>query len=51
MSGEQYLIDTNVLIRSVQPEGSEFRVVDRAIHRIEETGDTPCYTSQNLGEF
>jgi predicted nucleic acid-binding protein len=51
MPGERYLIDTNVLIRSVQPEGSEFRVVDRAIHRLEEKDDTPCYTSQNLGEF
>jgi predicted nucleic acid-binding protein len=51
MSGERYLIDSNVLLRSVHPEGSEFRVVDRAIHRLEETDDTPCYTSQNLGEF
>jgi len=51
MPGERCLIDTNVLIRSVQPEGSEFRVVDRAIHRLEETDSAPCYTSQNLGEF
>jgi predicted nucleic acid-binding protein len=51
MSGERYLIDSNVLLRSVHPEGSEFRVVDRAIHRLEETDDIPCYTSQNLGEF
>jgi predicted nucleic acid-binding protein len=51
MSGLRYRIDTNVLIRSVQPEGPEFRLVDRAIHHLEETGETPCYTSQNLGEF
>ena len=51
MPGERYLIDSNVLIRLVQPGGPEFSVVDHAIHRIEEADDTPCYTSQNLGEF
>jgi predicted nucleic acid-binding protein len=51
MLGERYLIDSNVLIRWVQPEAAEFRLVDRAIHRMEETNDTPCYTSQNIGEF
>jgi predicted nucleic acid-binding protein len=51
MSGERYLIDSNVLIRWVQPEASEFRVVVRAIRWLEDTDDTPCYTSQNLGEF
>jgi predicted nucleic acid-binding protein len=51
MSGERYLIDSNVLIRWVQPEVSEFRFVVRAIRRLEESDDTPCFTSQNLGEF
>jgi predicted nucleic acid-binding protein len=51
MSGGRYLIDTNILIRSVQPDGSEFQVVKQAIHRFEEADDTPFYTSQNLGEF
>jgi len=51
MAGRLYLIDSNVLIRWVQPEDSGFRIVERAIHRLEDTDDTPCYTSQNLGEF
>jgi predicted nucleic acid-binding protein len=51
MPGRLYLIDSNVLIRWVHPEGSEFQVVNRAIHRLEEADDIPCYTSQILGEF
>jgi predicted nucleic acid-binding protein len=51
MPGRLYLIDSNVLIRWVQPEGVEFGVAYRAIHHLEETDDIPCYTSQNLGEF
>ena len=51
MPGRLYLIDSNVLIRWVQPEGAEFGVVYRAIHCLEKTDDIPCYTSQNLGEF
>jgi predicted nucleic acid-binding protein len=51
MAGTLYLIDSNVLIRWVRPEASEFQVVVRSIRRLEEADDTPCYTSQNLGEF
>ena len=51
MPGERYLIDSNVLIRWLRPEVSEFRFVVRAIRQLEETDDTPCYTSQNLCEF
>ncbi|MGA2050688.1 MAG: type II toxin-antitoxin system VapC family toxin [Terracidiphilus sp.] len=51
MPGKPYLVDSNVLIRWVQPEGPQFEVVRKAILRIENTDDTPCYTSQNLGEF
>jgi len=51
MAGRLYLIDSNVLIRWVQPEASEFRAVVQAIHHLEDARDTPCYTSQNLGEF
>jgi predicted nucleic acid-binding protein len=51
MAGGPYLIDSNVLIRWVQPEASEFRAVKQAILHLEETGETACYTSQNLGEF
>jgi predicted nucleic acid-binding protein len=51
MPGELYLIDSNVLIRWVQPEGPQFQLVKQAILRLEYADDTPCYTSQNLGEF
>ena len=51
MAGTLYLIDSNILIRWVQPEGLEFRLVRRAIQTLEEMDDVPCYTSQNLGEF
>jgi predicted nucleic acid-binding protein len=51
MPGELYLVDSNVLIRWVQPDDPQFRVVEQAIHRFEEAGQTLCYTSQNLGEF
>ena len=51
MARKLYLIDTNVLIRWVHPEGLDFRVVMRAICSLESSNDTPCFTSQNLGEF
>jgi len=51
MAGVRYLVDTNILIRSVHPALPEFELVSQVMHRIEETGITPYYTSQNLGEF
>jgi len=51
MAGTLYLIDSNVLIRWIRPEAAEFQVVVRSIRSLEEPDDTPCYTSQNLGEF
>jgi predicted nucleic acid-binding protein len=51
MAGELYLVDTNILIRWVQPGVPDFELVRRAIQRLEDSNDIPCYTSQNLGEF
>ena len=51
MPGRLYLIDSNILIRWVQPEHPDFQTVRRAIQHLEDSADTPCYTSQNLGEF
>jgi predicted nucleic acid-binding protein len=51
MAGELYLIDSNVLIRWVQPEGVDFRVVTASIQSIDILRGVPCFTSQNLGEF
>src|ERR1700761_2462245 len=51
MPGEQWLIDTNVILRWIQPEDREFSLVRNAITKLEQVGSVPCYTSQNLGEF
>jgi predicted nucleic acid-binding protein len=51
MPGRLYLIDSNILIRWVQPEHQDFKTVRQAIQHLEDSADTPCYTSQNLGEF
>ena len=51
MPGRLYLIDSNILIRWVQPAHPDFTVVRGAIQHLEDSEDTPCFTSQNLGEF
>jgi predicted nucleic acid-binding protein len=51
MAGELVLIDSNVLIRWVQPEGVDFQIVTGSIRSIDKLRDVPCFTSQNLGEF
>ena len=51
MTGELYLIDSNVLIRWVQPGDSNFSVCSASIKHLERNGDSPCYVSQNIGEF
>ena len=51
MPSDLWLADTNVLIRFLQPEDREFPTVVRAVHIIEGSGGTLCYTGQNLGEF
>lgn len=51
MAGELYLVDSNVLIRWVQREAAEFKIVGSAIKHFARSAAVPCYTSQNLGEF
>jgi predicted nucleic acid-binding protein len=51
MAGELWLIDTNVILRWIQPEDRQFAVARSAIGKLEQIGSIPCYTSQNLGEF
>src|SRR5450755_3824955 len=51
MAGELYLIDSNVLIRWVQPGDPKFLVCSASIQHLERLGDSPCYVSQNIGEF
>jgi predicted nucleic acid-binding protein len=45
------LVDSNVLIRWVQPENIDFPTVTAAIDILLAQGIELCYTSQNLGEF
>jgi predicted nucleic acid-binding protein len=51
MTGDLYLVDTNILVRWVQPAVPDFELVQRAIQHLEDSNNIPCYTSQNLGEF
>jgi predicted nucleic acid-binding protein len=47
----RYLVDTNVLLRWVNPGAKEYLVARSAIHQLRNAGSTLCYASQNLGEF
>jgi predicted nucleic acid-binding protein len=51
MAGELYLIDSNVLIRWVQPGDPSFSVCSASVQHLERSGDSACYVSQNIGEF
>ena len=46
-----YLVDTNVLLRSVQPTHSAHDTAVNAIQMLLERSETLCLTSQNLIEF
>lgn len=45
------LVDSNILIRWVQPHDPDYAAVTAAVTRLAELGNALCYTSQNLGEF
>ncbi len=51
MPSDLWLADTNILLRWLQPEGSDFPIVVRGIRRVECTGATLCFTGQNMAEF
>ena len=51
MAGEQYLIDSNILIRWVQTGDPAFPIADAALDRLMASHVDVCYTSQNLAEF
>lgn len=50
-SGEAWLLDTNILIRWVQPSDSDFGLVETVTRRLQQADAELCYTSQILGEF
>jgi predicted nucleic acid-binding protein len=45
------LVDSNILIRWVQPSDPDYPVVEAALDTLAKQDVTLCYTSQNLAEF
>jgi predicted nucleic acid-binding protein len=45
------LIDSNILIRWVQPGDPDYPLVEAAVASLVRSGTILCYASQNLGEF
>jgi len=45
------LLDSNVLLRWNIRTAPQSQLVIRAVNLLLASGDLPCYTSQNLGEF
>ena len=46
-----YLVDTNVLLRWVQPDSPECAVATAAVDALQEAGEDVCMTAQNITEF
>jgi predicted nucleic acid-binding protein len=51
MAVTSYLIDSNILIRWVQPIDPDYAAVESALGALARQGAILCYTSQNLAEF
>jgi predicted nucleic acid-binding protein len=51
MAGTPYLVDSNILIRWVQPSDPDYPAVASALAALVEQQAVLCYTSQNLAEF
>jgi predicted nucleic acid-binding protein len=51
MAGTSYLIDSNILIRWVQPSAPDYPIVESALEALANHGAVLCYTSQNVAEF
>ena len=51
MAGMPYLIDSNILIRWVQPSDPDYPIVESALEGLAHQGAILCYTSQNVAEF
>ena len=51
MAGIRYLIDSNILIRWVQPSDPDYPIVQSALEVLANQGAILCYTSQNVAEF
>lgn len=51
MAGALCLVDSNILIRWVQPSDPDYAMVEEALDTLIRQEVTLCYTSQNLAEF
>jgi len=51
MADERYLVDSNILLRWVQPADPDYPTVASAVSALVKSGAVLCYTSQNLAEF
>ena len=51
MAGDGCLLDSNILLRVIQPGDPSFKLVAESVRQLLRAGSQPCYTSQNLGEF
>jgi predicted nucleic acid-binding protein len=47
----EYLVDSNILLRRVQPSSPQRPIVRRALRTLAGRGDGLCITAQNLHEF
>lgn len=45
------LVDSNILIRWVQPHDPDYASAEAAVTGLADAGNALCYASQNLGEF
>jgi len=51
MAETPYLVDSNILLRWVKPDHSDYRAIVSATDAILRQGGVLCYTSQNVAEF
>lgn len=51
MSNALYLLDSNILIRWIQPDDHDYALVKSALDLLLQQQSILCYTSQNLAEF
>jgi len=51
MAETPYLVDSNILLRWVKPDHSDYPAIVSTIERILQRQGGLCYTSQNLAEF
>jgi len=51
MAVRSYLIDSNILLRWVQPIDPDYQAIESALDALARQGAVLCYTSQNIAEF